>query len=291
VAPEKLHIALGFDERFWAPAYATMRSVCLFTLRRSDLVFHLCHPGLSASALADLDKISAEFGATLVQHDLREDEDYVHFAATLPHTKYISEVMYGRLLVDRFVPGVERLVYLDCDILVRAPIEQLIGSELEGRTLGAVRDPHAVMSSNGRDVMNNRDLLGPANPFFNSGVLVMDMAKWRAMDIAGTLRRLQREGTLSRLTNDQQILNYLFQRNWTEIDPSWNTFAASPGVVVFHPKAVHYTGLQKPWNLVTFLPFQRVYRHVMTNELFYRYMRLRWAQWWLRLGRRLIGRG
>jgi len=46
------HIALTFDDYFWAPAYATMRSVCLTTRRRADLVFacangtfrgHHCH--------------------------------------------------------------------------------------------------------------------------------------------------------------------------------------------------------------------------------------------------------
>ena len=188
------------------------------------------------------------------------------------------------------IPGVKRLAYLDCDILVRAPIELLIHSELEGRTLGAVREPHAVVFSNGRDVAHNRDLLDPADPYFNAGVLVIDMDGWRAMDIPAMMHRLQKEGTLARLTNDQQILNYIFKNNWTEIDQSWNTLAASPGIVVFHPKAVHYTGLPKPWALISALPFRRSYRHVMTNAFFYRYMRERWARYWIGLGKKLIGR-
>ena len=52
-----MHIALTFDDNFWAPAYATMRSVCLFTHRRSELVFHLCHRTITDQHRADLAKI------------------------------------------------------------------------------------------------------------------------------------------------------------------------------------------------------------------------------------------
>ena len=283
MATNTLHVALAFDERFWAPAYATMRGICLTTRRRSDLVFHLCHPTLSAQALADLAVIASEFEVTLVHHDISADPNYQHFAATLPHTNYISEVMYARLLLDRIVvdPSVTRIAYVDCDILVRSPIEGLIGQPLDGKPLGAAKDAHALVSSNRRDIKQDRDLFDPADPYFNSGILVIDLDAWRKMDIVAILYRLEQEGILQRLPNDQQILNYLFKHNWTQIDPSWNTFAANTAIEIFDPKVVHYTGLAKPWNLVPPVPFRRVYRHVMTNVVFYRYMRERWKRYWL----------
>jgi lipopolysaccharide biosynthesis glycosyltransferase len=290
-APTALHIALAFDERFWAPAYATMRGICLSTHRRADLVFHLCHPALSAQAIADLGRIGAEFGATLVHHDIDSLADYAHFAKSLPHTRYISEVMYARLFFDRIVGAeVERLAYIDSDILVRWPIEDFLSQDLEGRALGAIKEPHALVCSNRRDGNQDRDLFDPADPYFNSGVLLMDLAKWRDMDIAGRLYALEKEGTLVRLYNDQQILNYLFKNNWTQLDRGWNTLASSTAIEGLDPKAVHYTGVVKPWHLVTVLPFRRIYRHVMTNDFFYRYMRQRWRWYWQDLGRRLTGR-
>ena len=36
-----IHIVLAFDDNFWAPAFTLMRSACLSTHRRQDLVFHL----------------------------------------------------------------------------------------------------------------------------------------------------------------------------------------------------------------------------------------------------------
>jgi lipopolysaccharide biosynthesis glycosyltransferase len=274
-----LHIALAFDENFGPPAYATARGICLSTRRRGDLVFHLCHPGLTNETLALLETIVAEFGATLVHHNVAEDPDYRHFASSLPHTRYISEVMYARLLLGRIIdPAIKRIVYLDCDILVRAPIEGLLEQDLGGRPLGAVRDGQAPVPGNGRDIRQLRDLLDPADRFFNSGVLVIDLDQWREIEIVAALTALQKDGTLERLGNDQRILNHLFGNNWTQIDPSWNTFAVGKLVELTDPKAVHYTGLDKPWNLINFAPFGRPYRHVMTNEVFYRYMRQRWVR-------------
>ena len=72
------------------------------------------------------------------------------------------------------------------------------------------------------------------------------------------------------------------ERYESEALPPWFDF--------LDPALVHYSGPNKPWNLISGLPFARTYRHVMTNELFYRYMRHRWARWWLGLPGRIFGR-
>lgn len=288
----ELHVALVFDQYFWAPAYATMRAICLHTHRRGDLRFQLCHPALSARTMADLGRIGEEFGAVLIHHDTGHDADYRYFADRLPHTDYITEVAYARMVLPQILdPAIKRVAYIDCDILIRAPIEELLGEDLKGQPLGAVKEPLALVDSNGRDGMKRRELFDPADPYFNSGLLLMDLDAWRGLDIVGLLRGLEADGTLKLLTTDQLILNYLFKNKWTQIDRSWNTQAASnPMLEALDPKGVHYTGLHKPWNLITYLPYRRLYRHIMTNDFFYRYMRERVARTWRRRLNRLIGR-
>ena len=61
-----IHIALTFDDNFWAPACAVIRSASLSTRRRTDLVFHLCVQAISAEHRRDIDSISEELGATLI---------------------------------------------------------------------------------------------------------------------------------------------------------------------------------------------------------------------------------
>ena len=279
----KIHIALAFDDNFWAPAYAVMRSVCLFTRRRSDLVFHLIHQPITPEHRADIEQISAEFGATLVWHDLTKSELFESIVARVPANDQWTSVVYGRLLIDTLVgPEVKRVIYLDCDMLVRAPIEELYGVDLNGFPIGAVRDTAGALIVGGKDIKNNRDIFDPADPYFNSGMLVIDIDKWRAMDIPARIEELIASGTMARLYYDQDALNLLFKNNWQPLPPRWNTIDARHPHEGLDPAILHYTGPFKPWHLVSNVAFRRIYRHVMTNELFYRFMRHRWKRYWLK---------
>src|SRR5690606_7118730 len=134
-----MHVALTFDDNFWAPAYATMRSVCLFTHRRDELVFHLCHRTLSAEHRADLLAIEAEFPVTLRWYDLDRSDMFRDIAGRMPENKRLSNIVYARLMLDRLVgPGVERILYLDCDMLVRDDVGALFDLDLEGKAIAAV---------------------------------------------------------------------------------------------------------------------------------------------------------
>ena len=76
-----IHIALTFDDNFWAPAYGVMRSVALASHRQSDLVFHLFHRELSPAHRAQFDAITVEFGATLGDFDLTRNTAFIAFLA------------------------------------------------------------------------------------------------------------------------------------------------------------------------------------------------------------------
>ena len=61
-----IHIVLAFDDQYWAPAYAVMRSVCLFTFRRKDMRFHIFHRAADGATIGGgSSRSSSEFGAEL----------------------------------------------------------------------------------------------------------------------------------------------------------------------------------------------------------------------------------
>ncbi|GGF38784.1 hypothetical protein GCM10011321_32190 [Youhaiella tibetensis] len=279
----KIHIALAFDDNFWAPAYAVMRSICLFTKRRSDLVFHLIHQPITDEHRADLEKIPAEFGATLVWHDLTRSDVFNAIVSRVPSSRQWTSVVYGRLLIDTLVgPDVSRVIYLDCDMMVRAPIEDLYAADLGEFPIGAVRDTAGALIVGGRDIKNNRDIFDPADPYFNSGMVVIDVDKWRQVAVPERLEELIASGVMARLYYDQDVLNLVFKHRWQPLPTRWNTIDARHPHEGLDPSILHYTGPNKPWNLVSNVAFRRIYRHVMTNELFYRFMRHRWSTYWRR---------
>lgn len=282
-----IHVALTFDDNFWAPAYATMRSVCLFTHRRADLVFHLCHRTLSAEHRADLEAITAEFPVRLHWYDLDQSELFRDIATRMPENRRLSNIVYARLMIDRLVgPEVERVLYLDCDMLVRADIAELYETNLGERPIAAVRDTIGAFIANGRDLRNNRDIFDPADPYFNAGMVLIDTARWREADILGRMEAAHASGVMQRIYYDQDLLNLIFKRNWHQLPWRWNTIDARHAHEGLDPAILHYTGDTKPWGVLAGMrrsvAFARLYRHVMTNALFYRFARHRWKRWWLK---------
>ena len=271
-----IHIALTFDDNFWAPAFATMRSVCLATHRKADLHFHLCHLPLTGEHRADLENIATEFGAHLHWYDISKLEQFTDIAARARYNQRLSNIVYARLLFDRFLPeDITRLIYLDCDLYVRADIAELAEMDMAGLPIAGVVDSLYPFVTHRRDLMTNRDLFDTADPYFNAGMLVIDMDKWRKADIPGKLEKAITDGTMDRIYYDQDFLNLVFRNNWLQLDPLWNTIDPRPAHQSLNPHILHYTDRRKPWNLVSGVAFARVYRHVMTNEIFYRFWRHR----------------
>lgn len=283
-----LDVALTFDDYFWAPAYATMRSVALTTRRRTDLVFHLFHWRLSDAHIGDLDAIAQEFGATIRHYPLDADPEISRLIASLPATKSFPPVVYARLLLDRLLPAeVSRVLYLDSDLYVRAPVEKLLEMDLEGMSLAAAPEPGRHHLVAGDDMRTRKGPFDIADPYFNSGVLVIDRPAWGRADLPGFLADLQESGELALLYHDQDVLNLRFREDWLRLDPRWNFTKPHPAARAFDPFIVHYTTGMKPWNTLAYVAFGSSYKHVMTRDIVRRYARYRRGVWL----RRLMGRG
>ncbi|HEX4297526.1 MAG TPA: glycosyltransferase family 8 protein [Devosia sp.] len=289
--PGAIHIALTFDDNFWAPAYAVMRSACLSTRRRRDLVFHLGVAGITPGHRLDLEKIASEFGATQVFYDLTQNQDFLRICGPLRASKRFPPIAYARLVLDRIVPdSIERIIYLDSDTLVIKPIEWLYDQDMQGNPIAAVSDPFGMHIMMGRDMRAKAGIFDPADPYFNSGVLLIDMAGFRAADVPKHLAGFVKNDLLRRLYFDQDMLNLIFRGRWTALNWRFNTIDPWRAQQAMGPYIIHYTGDQRPWHLLSLAPFHHMYRHTMTNELFYRFWRHRIRQRWKKRFNRLLGR-
>lgn len=281
-----LNVVLCFDDLFWAPAYATMRSVCISTTRRADLVFHLCHWRLRPEHKADLDAIVAEFGARVLHYPLETDPKIAVRLASLPATRAFPPIVYARLLLDKLLPPrVTRFVYLDSDVLVRAPIEKLLEMDIGGNAIAAAPEPGRHRLIRGDDMRSRTSPFDSGEPYFNSGVILAYRPLWAQTDLPGMLDRLQQSGELKLLYHDQDVLNLAFRGRVLMLDPRWNLTRPHAAHRALDPHIVHYTTGLKPWSVLSLGAFATTYRHVMTRELAGRYNRYLWG---VRL-RRLFG--
>jgi lipopolysaccharide biosynthesis glycosyltransferase len=286
-ADDIIDIALTFDDNFWAPAYATMRSVCLCEHNPRRLRFHLLHLGLGAEHRTALESIGTEYGAQLVFVDMSHSDILTDRIAHLPVPKVrrLNKIVYARLFLGELLPAeVSRVLFLDCDLMIRGSLEPLFFMDMDGKAIAAVQQPDRFYTIGGRD-MRARKTLTLRDPYFNAGVMLIDLDQYRAMDFTATLAPVEPE-EMAQFYYDQDILNYCFRGRYLALAPRWNLQNAERAHEALDPIIVHYSANPKPWFIWSRVAFKRPYRHVMTNAYFYQFRRervRRMVKGWLRL--------
>jgi hypothetical protein len=163
-------------------------------------------------------------------------------------------------VLDELARDYARVLYLDVDIWVEsAMLFALFDLDMEGHACAGVRDPVvAFVPGNPERAM----VMGPtATKYLNTGVLMIDTARYRAAKVGERFLRVLRKDTRRFGYRDQSVLNVVLQGDWLELSPcfnliaiQWNTFVAR----VCPPVVVHFTGPSKPWQGPLF-----VYDHPM----------------------------
>ncbi|MEE9168070.1 MAG: glycosyltransferase family 8 protein [Candidatus Neomarinimicrobiota bacterium] len=152
---------------------------------------------------------------------------------------------YYRLLIPYLVPDtVSKVIYLDCDLLVLEDIGKLWRQTFDDNVILAIQDSRIKFVSCSWGGINNYRELGMdgKTKFFNTGVLLIDLKKWREEDISEKVIRCDEENRKHVKYWDQYGLNVVLKDRWRELDPRWNQF---PETLDVNPYIMHFVG-KKP---------------------------------------------
>lgn len=156
---------------------------------------------------------------------------------------------YLRLYLDWiFNRRWRRILYLDADTRVCAPLSPLLQANLRGQPIGAVHD--FIYYVTGNIHRRRRDLgLASGAPYFQSGMLVFDWQKMHACEgLAAARRFLVERPDACYEAPDQDALNGTFENRWAPLDPRWNLghlYLMFGGKL--QPNIMHFTST-KPWS-------------------------------------------
>ena len=174
--------------------------------------------------------------------------------------------IFMRLFIPYFLPqSIEKAIYLDVDMLVLKDISELWHTAIEGNIAGAVTD--SICKTIDRGMKNHKALgLNSEAPYFNSGLLLMDLKKWLQHDITPKVIECVNENRDFAAFSDQYGLNYALYGQWKELDPLWNYYSNGDNP---QPFLIHFFH-RKPFYLT--YPYNPEYQ-----GLFYAY--LNQTQW------------
>lgn len=239
-----IELALAFQDQDGNYAeHAGVVLASVFHNTASPVNVHILHDEtLTEENKSKLMRLTARYKHIIHFYPVILPENLLQVMANVGSINVWTPACMYRLLLPAIVP-VEKIIYLDCDVLVNMDLEDLWRIDLEQTYLGAVWDQGIL----GVAHLISAQGLVPER-YFNSGVVLFALNTIRS-------NPAWYEETLNFLRNfpdstmpDQDALNAVFGGNYLQLDQRFNFFNLSTPDHDFSNKIVHFTGSEKFWD-------------------------------------------
>ena len=167
--------------------------------------------------------------------------------AALPITRaHLTRSTYARLFIPTLLPEDDRVIYMDCDMVVTGSLLEAWDCDLEGYILAAVKCPTPTASF-------ARAIDLPLEQYFNAGFLVFSLNSWRSEGFAEACLASVSNPDCTYLSQDESALNdhargrvkYLLSGfNLYAQNTVWQGALGSPTSI----RVIHFITRPKPWN-------------------------------------------
>jgi lipopolysaccharide biosynthesis glycosyltransferase len=254
-----LPIACAISSNYVLPLLVMLNSLQEHLRPSYRLTLYLVHQGVREDLLAIISRLVETHSIVLGPEN----------PATLlrdPH--FPPEAAYPLLLPELLPAAMDRILFLDADILVLADLAELWETPIGEHVLAAVRDEAIPFCCSPRGVKKCKDSgISKDAAYFNCGVMLIDMFKWRKREVtrhaSGYLKSVGRQVDFLH----QEALNAILWNDWHPLDGRWNLLGSLSGRTYHrtesnswrNPGIVHFAGRFKPWRFRTGGPFDQQY--------------------------------
>jgi len=259
-------IAFTINDHFGMQVAVTLYSLLLYASPECSYSIFILGNGIRKETRVKIEAIASRFPN--INSVAWLDAAHINLSA-LPRTRatHFSPEVYLRLFLPEVIPAsVNRLLYLDADVLVEADIAQLFSVPMSDKTILAVRDFGFHDLATGLPLAIKELGSNPDRPYFNSGVMMMDIKRWRSCGYFNLALLFMEKFKDDVQWGDQDVLNALLVDDWGPLDEMWNVqlaaclnyagwmnssfkkaLAGRVRALIDPPCVLHFVGPWKPW--------------------------------------------
>ena len=259
-----IHIACCSNEKL-APMFGVVVTSVGINVTSDDVMMYLLHNGLKDSTVKRLQKIADRYNVRL--KFLEIDLEILKDCPVDEKIHYGNIMMYARLLLPSKLPNLDKVIYLDCDLVVCKDLKSLWETDVNDVAVTMAPDllyqDKATLSR-----------LGINNNYLNSGVIVMNLDYWRKHDVMKRLLAYISDKGNELIYNDQDSLNAILHDERRQLPVKYNVtphyFLKNPDNYPkemheeirdarINPIIFHFLGKIKPWSLGCYLPGKELF--------------------------------
>lgn len=242
-------IALALDKNLRDEIAVVLQSVVDNTDR--EINAHILTRGLGEDFHATLRHLFPSMNFTFYNFD------EVHYGDEIALLSHISVSTMDRLFLPSLLKKLDKVVYLDIDILVQGDVGYLYDIDLGDNVCAGKRTRLRTWANMIRPITRATLKFEPQTAWeirrrlhdvgrmtsrtFNAGILVLNLKKMRVEKFTEENLYLVEQCML----NDQDVINIYSRDRVHELPMEWNTVPSQDFVT--EPKIIHWAGPAKPW--------------------------------------------
>ena len=265
---DTIKIVSASDDKYVQHLGIMLTSLLMNTASRERLEFFVIDGGISDKNKEILESIVGKYGLKMHFFHLNP-ERYQSFKVM----SYFGQVTFFRIFVtELFDPSVEKILFLDCDMIIKGDIAELWETDISGYYAAAVED--VGIENDGLFGTQLKRSLGikRRSRYFNAGVMVINMTLWRNQNIPDQTRSYLLSHFNDVIFPDQDALNAVLCDKWKPLHPKWNQQATlqlfnkkkwviSEDLIeaVSDPSIIHFSEPSKPWHYMNLHPMKKEY--------------------------------
>lgn len=185
---------------------------------------------------------------------------------------YINLSTYYRLLIVKLFPFLDKILYLDCDMIVRGNLLPLWNTPIDNYAIASIVDTWSKVQEGCTRLHYPKEYL-----YYNAGMGLYNLAFLRGFNFDSKVQNFVSEHYDWILLHDQDILNAVLHGYFKEVSIEWNIMNnaiikkcdISPrqkgelARALHTMKIIHYTGPIKPWHKECYHPLKKDYWHYL----------------------------
>lgn len=159
---------------------------------------------------------------------------------------YYTQTTYYRLFIPTLYPQYDKVLYLDCDIVVNGDISKLYNTNIGNNLVGATSDQFVLCTPKVHSYVLDALGYSKLGNYFNAGVLIMNLKEMREQNFEDQFVNLLARYKF--VVQDQDYLNIICKDKVYYFNGSWDKMPCGEYVDINKVNLIHYNLIWKPWH-------------------------------------------